>query len=75
MPERDDKAHAMTMLRKGRYKLIRYPSGEGAVYEMYDLEDDPEEIRDIYPAMSSQPFAVSLQEELDAWSLREIALY
>ena len=71
----DDKAHAMTMLRKGRYKLIRYPSGEGAVYEMYDLEDDPEEIRDIYPAMSSQPFAVSLQEELDAWSLREIALY
>ena len=71
----DDKAHAMTMLRKGSIKLIRYPDGDGAVYEMYDLDDDPEEIHDIYPERSNDTETEAMRAELDSWSLREISFY
>ena len=71
----DDREHAMTMLRDGNLKLIRYPDGQGAVYEMYDVEEDPEEIRDIYPSSCGAVRVIALRDRLDRWSAREIALY
>ena len=71
----DDRAHAMTMMRKGKLKLIRHPDGDGAVYEMYDLEEDPEEIQDIYPCRSGDAETEDMRTELDSWSSREIDLY
>ena len=40
---------AALSMRKGAYKLIAYLGygGEAAIYELYDLENDPEEMRDL----------------------------
>ena len=46
---------ATLALIKGRYKLVHYfgyPLYED-VYEFYDLEDDPEELVDLYPQGSA----------------------
>ena len=47
-----------------QYKLIYYRGylGFDEVYEMYDLLNDPEEIRDIYS--DSNPIAKQLKEQL-----------
>jgi arylsulfatase A-like enzyme len=48
---------------KGRYKLIYYLGYEGYsdIYEMYDLEEDPEELVNIY---ATSPLAAELRVEL-----------
>lgn len=58
---------ATVMLVKGRYKLtyyFGYPeiAATGPYFELYDLEDDPEELNDIYA--SSPDIAQPLREEL-----------
>jgi arylsulfatase A-like enzyme len=50
---------------KGRYKLVYYLGYEdfSDIYEMYDLQDDPEELSDIYP---TSPLAPKLRAELQS---------
>jgi len=67
-------------MRKGKFKLIYYngytayrgfpedQSYNKGVFELYDMENDPDELNDIFA--DSKPMAVSLQEELlDAYSV------
>ena len=55
-------------LRKGAYKLIYYKGfgeyGGKDQFELYDIEDDPEELNDLYP--QSPSFAKDLRAELVA---------
>lgn len=55
---------ATIALIKGRYKLVRYLGYRHYrdAYELYDLENDPEELNNLYP---SHPAAGELQAELD----------
>jgi arylsulfatase A-like enzyme len=50
---------------KGRYKLIYYLGYKGYsdIYEMYDLQEDPEELLNIYP---TSPLAADLMAEMKA---------
>jgi hypothetical protein len=55
--------HATLMLRKGIYKMIYY-TGRGErpdLFELYDLENDPEEMNDLY---QYSPRTDSLKGEL-----------
>ena len=58
--------HASFALRKGPYKLVYYKGfeeyGGQDTFELYDLEDDPEELVDLYP--QSPSFARDLRLEL-----------
>jgi arylsulfatase A-like enzyme len=58
-------------LIRDRHKLIHYFGHDGYdnVYELYDLENDPEELEDVYPLQG--PVARDLQNELDQ-KLREV---
>lgn len=55
---------ASVALIKGRYKLIRYFGYDGCEdrYELYDVQADPEEVRDLYA--SASPVAAVLRDEL-----------
>ena len=62
----DDKLHArIHSVRKGRFKLIRYPGQGRDFFELYDLEEDPLETRNI--AAEQPELRMRLQEDLDAW--------
>jgi len=52
-------------LRDGRYKLIRIPHPEGDRFELYDLEQDPEERVNLYAVRPD--VALRLRQELDRW--------
>jgi arylsulfatase A-like enzyme len=58
-------------LRRGDYKLIHYfgYSGYEDEYELYDLEEDPEELHDLYSSKTS--VAAALRHQLKA-KLREV---
>jgi len=50
-------------MRRGGYKLIYYSGYEGEVsFELYDLDNDPEELVDLYPAQTA--VASRLKDEL-----------
>jgi arylsulfatase A-like enzyme len=49
----------------GRRKLIRIPHPEGDIHEYYDLEEDPDELTNLYPALAEE--AASLMALLDSW--------
>jgi arylsulfatase A-like enzyme len=49
----------------GRRKLIRIPHPDGDIHEYYDLEKDPDELTNLYPAMAEE--AAPLMALLDAW--------
>lgn len=55
---------ATIALVKDHYKLIHYRGYKDyhGQYELYDLENDPEEVEDLYP---NHPLAGELQDELD----------
>lgn len=60
---------ATVSVRKGPYKLIKYMgfkelANGGPLYEMYNVEDDPEEVEDIYAKANN--FASELRDELEA---------
>jgi arylsulfatase A-like enzyme len=55
--------NATLAIRKGRHKLIHYLGYQGGdSFELFDLESDPEELNDLYPA--GGPQAASLRDEL-----------
>ena len=50
-------------MRKGEYKLINYIGYESEdSFELYDLENDPEELQDLYSTQTG--IARSLTDEL-----------
>jgi arylsulfatase A-like enzyme len=56
--------YSMSLTREG-HRLTRYsyPKDNYEKYEFYDLEDDPQELKDLYPA---KPFlTLEMQEELE----------
>lgn len=64
-----DRNRAVCMLRRGPWKLIRLATGDSghAVYELYDLESDPEETIDRYEDADAADVRARLQPELDDW--------
>jgi arylsulfatase A-like enzyme len=64
---------ATIALYQGPYKLIAYfgyeelPSGE-IMYELYDLENDPEELVDLYPSNPglAKPMVEELMDKIEA---------
>jgi len=54
---------ASIAMRKDKYKLIYYTGhGPRDIFELYDMEADPEELTDLYPG--KPPFAQALKDEL-----------
>jgi len=58
--------HATTVLVKGRYKLLYYfgdvERGIDELVKLYDIQDDPEELNNLYP--SRKDTAAELLHEL-----------
>jgi arylsulfatase A-like enzyme len=52
-------------IRLGRYKLIEYPTQHGVYLELFDLEEDPGETRNLASVDSER--AARLGERLDRW--------
>jgi arylsulfatase A-like enzyme len=52
-------------VRAGDWKLIRIPTPDGDIHELYDLGEDPGETRDLF--REDDPVARDLVEKLDAW--------
>ncbi len=50
--------HATRMIRKDRFKLIYYPAGN--VRQLFDVESDPQELRDISDLPVSEPILADL---------------
>jgi arylsulfatase A-like enzyme len=66
----------LCMLRKGRLKIIRKSrNAQEAVYELYDLESDPYETRNIYGLSANSGMEQQLRRELDAWWLTQSGRY
>jgi arylsulfatase A-like enzyme len=63
-PKNDPTRACTIALYKDRYKLIYYRGYEdfSEVYELYDLQNDPEELADLYS--STDPLAAALKEEM-----------
>jgi arylsulfatase A-like enzyme len=51
--------------REGNWKLIRIPTPDGDIHELYDLEEDPGETRNLF--REDDPVARDLVKKLDAW--------
>ena len=64
-PLREKDAERWSMVRKGRWKLIRIPDASGVRWELYDLEADPGESVDL--AASEAERADALRDLLEAW--------
>ena len=54
--------HATRMIRKGRHKLIYYPAGNRR--QLFDLEADPQELRDLAGDSEAEPILRELTELL-----------
>jgi arylsulfatase A-like enzyme len=57
------------MIRTDRWKLIQIPREDGDLYELYDLVDDPEETKNLYPELEGE--AAKLLPLLEAWIARD----
>lgn len=53
------------MVRKGDWKLVRYPHNNGDVFELFNLKTDPLCINNI--ASTHQDIVMKMKENLDAW--------
>lgn len=68
--------HAVCMVRVGNWKLVRLAHGEkDAVYELYNILEDPEENRNRYSDMSCEAVRKKLQIMLDQWFLKQYRNY
>ena len=54
------------MVRTPRYKLIREPRGAGG-YELYDLSNDPLEMRNLAADPAHAALVKQLAAEMEAW--------
>jgi arylsulfatase A-like enzyme len=64
----NDKNNNLTMIRKNNLKLMRLACGEDeAVYEMYDMNDEVVEVRNIYEDISYEKEKKILKKQLDSW--------
>ncbi len=63
-PQHAPLARATVALIKGRHKLVHYLGyrGHEDAYELYDLQDDPEELHNLYPSQTG--FGAELRSEL-----------
>jgi arylsulfatase A-like enzyme len=56
-------------VRTDRYKYIRYPHGDGGsdrhLAELYDLENDPDETKNLIQRTEHAAIVATLQAELD----------
>ncbi|MFM8733767.1 MAG: sulfatase [Pirellulales bacterium] len=65
------RATPSSAVREGRYKLLEFFEKSGRI-ELYDLEDDPEERRDLATTMPEQ--AAALAKTLRAWQRDSAAM-
>lgn len=71
-----DRDEALSMLRRGQYKLCRLGDGKGgAYYEMFDLEADPLEHKDVADDPAYAKVRALMQRELDDWFWYQHANY
>lgn len=71
-----DRDKALSMIRAGKWKLIRLAHGrEDAVYELYNVDEDPEEVDDLYDQPGNESIVCALKEKLDAWFSRQYQNY
>ena len=72
-----DKNHALSMFRKAEWKLIRLADGNetDAVYELYNLEQNPEETENLYPKCKDAEWCKDLKQQLDDWFLIQYKRY
>jgi arylsulfatase A-like enzyme len=69
-------AENLTMLRVDDLKLIRLSRGDrGPLYELYDMRDEPAEIRNVFDDPAYQDERDGLKAELDAWWVKQCAEY
>jgi arylsulfatase A-like enzyme len=52
-------------VRAGDWKLIRIPTPDGDIHELYDLGEDPGETRNLF--REDDPVGRDLAKKLDAW--------
>ncbi|MFP4521645.1 MAG: sulfatase-like hydrolase/transferase [Fibrobacterota bacterium] len=55
------------MIRRGKYKLIRRPA---EISELYDLETDPQELKNLYEDPAFNEIRSELTQELTDWYIR-----
>lgn len=71
-----DRDRAICMVREGDWKLIRLAKGpQDAVYELYQLKEDPDELDNRYEDESCLSVRKRLTELLEPWFARQYALY
>lgn len=71
-----DRDRMLCMLRRDQYKLIRLAQGpQEALYELYDLQANPQETVDLYGEPALGPVVAALQPVLDSWFQKQYALY
>lgn len=69
-----DKAHVLSMVKRDDYKLIRYENeNKEVLYELYDHESDPYEMKNIYNSKNCD--IEPLKSELDSWVESMIEIY
>ncbi|QQO08107.1 sulfatase family protein [Breznakiella homolactica] len=68
---------ALSMVRRGPYKLGRLADGgpQKALYELFDLEADPDESHDVFEDPAYSKIRAMLVSELDAWFRYQYAHY
>lgn len=60
-----NKDKALCMIRSDKWKLIRLAHGpEEALYELYDMEQDPEEVHNLYECPENEDVVRALKEKL-----------
>ncbi len=71
-----DRERVLTMLCQGGRKLIRLGCGKDSpLYEFYNLEEDPLELQNNYPALESSAAVRAMKEELDSWTALQSGRY
>lgn len=69
-------ADNLCMLREGSLKIIRKSiKDQPALYELYDLDSDPDETRNVYGLPAYRAMEKSLKQDIDSWWLKQSERY
>lgn len=72
----DDKEHNLSMLRKDNLKIMRLACGrDKVIYEMYDMNDEVIEVRNVFDNMTYREQRNKLKAQLDLWWREQIEKY